>query len=181
MNLRDVYTIEEAAEIWGMDPNKIKSEIEAFGFDTQILKGKIKKVGDTWIITRQGMIEKYGEPQEDWIDIESLNFKEIVAEIYNGLVSILANEEFNATFFVFDILDSIKTCVFYKIGIEPEKVSKETCEKIHTYSLEVKEALIGRLIVRYGKEKVLFDGNPVYEVFENGMKIPIEKDLVVLR
>ena len=62
MNLRDVYTIEEAAEIWGMDPDKIKSEIEAFGFDTQILKGKIKKVGDTWIITRQGMIEKYGEP-----------------------------------------------------------------------------------------------------------------------
>ena len=181
MNLKNVYTIEESAEIWGMEPDKVKSEIEAFGFDTLILKGKIKKVSDTWIITKQAMIEKYGEPKADWTDIESLNFKEIVAEMYNGLVSILANEDFHATFFGFDILDSIKACVYYKMGLEADKVSKETCEKINTYSLEVKEALIGKLIVRYGKEKVLFEGNPVYEVFENGKKIPIDKDLVVLR
>lgn len=62
MNLKDVYSVKEASEIWGISESNLRNALNRYGrFDDQIKRGLVKKSGGTWIVTKKAMIEVFGE------------------------------------------------------------------------------------------------------------------------
>lgn len=59
--IKDILTITEAAEMWGISVNTIKARLQRG--PTQITNDlHYKKSGKVWLITLEGMKILYGEP-----------------------------------------------------------------------------------------------------------------------
>ena len=63
--LKDVLTISEAAELYGFDPSWLRRVCMSGKFG-----GEARKSGATWLITRAGMKNLYGEPREKSAEID---------------------------------------------------------------------------------------------------------------
>ncbi len=60
--LDKVYTLKEAAKLWGLSsPDLIRQKIARGRFTS----AEVRKSADTWLITYDAMIRLYGEIKED--------------------------------------------------------------------------------------------------------------------
>lgn len=66
MNLNEVYTLKEASQIWNISDSNLRNALVKFNrFEQQIKKGTVKKSCGTWLVTRQAMIQVFGEPKKE--------------------------------------------------------------------------------------------------------------------
>lgn len=64
MNLKDVYSIKEASELWGISESNLRNALNRYDrFNEQIKRGLAKKSANTWIVTKKAMEEVFGEPK----------------------------------------------------------------------------------------------------------------------
>ena len=63
MQLDDVMTTQEAAEIWGVSPNALNQNCRG-RVKNGFVEGEFRKSGKMWLVTRQGMERLYGKPKE---------------------------------------------------------------------------------------------------------------------
>lgn len=71
MNLKDVYSIKEAAKLWGISESNLRNALNRYGrFENQIKKGLAKKSGGAWIVTKKAMTEVFGEPKNFQITLK---------------------------------------------------------------------------------------------------------------
>lgn len=63
MNLNDVMTTGEAAELWGKNPTTIKHLCTGIAGKTppKLFPNECRKSGKAWLITKEAMIRIYGE------------------------------------------------------------------------------------------------------------------------
>lgn len=56
--LNNIYTLKEAAELWGISsPDLLRQKIARNRFTSD----EVRKSGDTWLITKDAMVRVYGE------------------------------------------------------------------------------------------------------------------------
>jgi predicted nucleotidyltransferase len=60
MQFQPIYTITEAADLWGLDTSTIRKAAIAGKFPV----GEAWKSGSTWLVTRQGMIAIFGDTKK---------------------------------------------------------------------------------------------------------------------
>lgn len=62
MNINEVITVGEAATIWSMSADTIKSRLQRSP-EALILGVDYRKAPKAWLITKEAMIKLYGEPK----------------------------------------------------------------------------------------------------------------------
>ncbi|WP_198003911.1 helix-turn-helix domain-containing protein [Thermosinus carboxydivorans] len=59
--LKEVLTVPEAAELWGLDPSTIKKAILGQrGYPPRFAPDEVRKSAGTWLVTRAAMKRVYG-------------------------------------------------------------------------------------------------------------------------
>ena len=62
MNLKNVYSVAEAAFIWGMHESNLRNALNTYNrFSKQIQEGTAKRSKFTWIVSKQAMEEVFGK------------------------------------------------------------------------------------------------------------------------
>lgn len=62
-SIQDVYTVNEAAMVWGKSGSVVKDGCDGHGGRDRVrfLKGECRQSGRTWLVTREGMVRVFGE------------------------------------------------------------------------------------------------------------------------